>query len=84
MSKEENQFLLGPNETGHIIKSNRFVKVNDRDFEYYIDGKENILKELKDETNEVIKNNTLKKIEEENEKLLEEEKQKEVENTSNE
>ncbi|MBR2603721.1 MAG: hypothetical protein IKE10_01675 [Bacilli bacterium] len=84
MSKEENQFLLGPNETGHIIKSNRFVKVNDRDFEYYIDGKENILKELKDETNEVIKNNTLKKIEEENERLLEEEKQKEVENASNE
>lgn len=85
MSKEENQFLLSPNETGHVIKANRFIKVNERDFEYYIDGKENILKELRNETNEVIKNNTLKKIEEENNKILEEEKQKEnVENTQTE
>ena len=66
MNKEENKFLYEPNETGHIYKSNRFIKVNQRDFEYYIDGKENILRELKNETNEIIKQNALKKIEEEN------------------
>lgn len=85
MNKEENLFLNEPNETGHVIKANRFIKVNNKDFEYYVDGKENILRELKDETNEVIKNNTLKKIEEENQKALEEQENKEnVENTETE
>ena len=81
MNKEDNLFLREPNEYGIPFNKDKFIKVNARDYEYYVDGKEFILKELKSETNEVIKNNTLKSIEEENEKILEEEQNKEnVEN----
>lgn len=79
-TKEENFFLKEPNETGLIITKDRFIKVNNHDFEYYVDGKEFILKELKSESNEVIKQNTIRKIEEEN-KI---EEQQNVENTPNE
>lgn len=79
-TKEENFFLREPNETGLIITKDRFIKVNNHDFEYYVDGKEFILKELKSESNEVIKQNTIRKIEEEN-KI---EEQQNVENTPNE
>ena len=79
-TKEENLFLREPNETGLIITKDRFIKVNNHDFEYYVDGKEFILKELKSESNEVIKQNTIRKIEEEN-KI---EEQQNVENTPNE
>ena len=78
LSKEDNLFLKEPNEFGMIINKDRFIKVNARDFEYYVNGKEFILKELKSEVNEVIKNNTLKKIEEENKK-----QEENVENTEN-
>ena len=81
LSKEDNIFLKEPNETGLTITKDRFIKVNNHDFEYYVDGKEFILKELKSETNEVIKQNTLRKIEEENKKK---EEQENVENTPNE
>ena len=84
LSKEENFFLKDPNQYGMSFNKDKFIKVNNRDFEYYVDGKEFILSELKSETNEVIKNNTLKKIEEESNKALEEEQNKEnVENTEN-
>ena len=90
MAKEDNFFLKEPNEFGISFINDKFIKVNGRDYEYYVDGKDFILKELKSETNEVIKNNTLKKIEEENEKALQEleekqnkENQENIENTEN-
>ena len=82
LNKEDNIFLKEPNETGLTISKDRFIKVNNHDFEFYVDGKEYILKELRSETNEVIKQNTLRKIEEENKKT--EENEQNVENTSNE
>lgn len=84
LNKEDNFFLKEGNETGLIVNKDRFLKVNSHDFEYYVDGKEFILKELKSETNEVIKQNTLRKIEEENQKTLEELNKENVENTTNE
>ena len=81
LNKEENHFLYGPNELNQVVSQDRFIKVNGRDFEYYIDGKENILKELKDETSEIIKNNTLRKIEEASKV---EEIQESIENPENE
>ena len=87
MNNEDNLFLREPNETNLIVNGDKFIKVNSHDFEYYVEGKEFILTELKNETNEVIKNNTLRKIEEENEKALQElenqENQENVENTEN-
>lgn len=84
MNNEDNHFLYEPNEFGMIISKDRFIKVNNRDFEYYIDGKDNILKELGSISNSIIKT----KIENEQSKYDEEEKTEEntetIENTENE
>ncbi len=55
MNNEDNAFLYNQNELNMVISGDRFIKVNNREFEYYIDKKENILTELSHETNAIIK-----------------------------
>ena len=46
LTNEENKFLYGPNELGFTLASDRFLKVKDHEFEYYVDGKTHILNEM--------------------------------------
>ena len=57
LSKEENRFLYSKNDLGFTLYDERYLKVVDGDFEFYVDEKNNILDELKSEvkTIEAIK-----------------------------
>lgn len=46
MNDEKNQFLKQQNELNLIIEKDRLIKVKDKEYEYYIDGKNNILNEM--------------------------------------
>ena len=68
-NKEENKAIFGPNPTGFIIEKDTWLKVNDKEYEFYVVGKTNILKELR-EYIDVIN----KRVEEEEKKKQEDEK----------
>lgn len=51
LSDEKNKFLFEDNDLNFVLESDRFLKVRDKDFEYYVDGKNNILKEMKSQMN---------------------------------
>ena len=59
--KEENKFLFYQNELNFVLNSDRLLKVNAHEYEFYVDGKTNILKELRTDV-DIIK---VKKLEEE-------------------
>lgn len=51
LDEEKNKFLYENNDLNFVIENDRFLKVSDKDFEYYVDGKNNILKEMKNQIN---------------------------------
>lgn len=51
LDDENNKFLYENNDLNFVIENDRFLKVSDKDFEYYVDGKNNILKEMKNQIN---------------------------------
>lgn len=51
LSKDENKFLYEMNDLNFVLETDRFLKVKDKDFEYYVDGKNNIIKEMKNQIN---------------------------------
>lgn len=51
LNDEKNKFLYENNDLNFVIEKDRFLKVRDKDFEYYVDGKNNILKEMKNQIN---------------------------------
>ena len=53
LTDPKNSFLFGPNELNFTLNRDRFMKVEDGDFSYYIDGKNNILNELKSYVDEI-------------------------------
>ena len=46
LNNEENKFLYGPNELDFILVEDRLLKVKNHEFEYFVDGKKNILNEM--------------------------------------
>lgn len=47
LSDRKNEFLKHKNQFDFIISGDNFMKVSSKDFEYYVEGKSNILKEMK-------------------------------------
>ena len=61
--KDVNKPIFGGNPTGFVISQDTWLKVNDKEYEFYVVGKTNILKELRDYIDVINK-----KIEEEKKK----------------
>ena len=61
MNNKDNEFLYSDNDLNFIISKDRLLKVNDGEYEYYIDGKNNILNEMKKEIDTFIKQENQKK-----------------------
>ena len=78
LSNEANKDFFGPNPTGFIPQDETFVKVADEDYEFYVTGKTNILKELRSYIDEINKKKEeeLQKEKEEKSKTEEEVKEK--------
>lgn len=53
LDDEKNKFLYENNDLNFTITDERFLKVRDKDFEYYVDGKSNIIKEMKSHINQI-------------------------------
>jgi hypothetical protein len=56
LNDKKNKFLYSNNDLNFVLTKDRFLKVTDKDFEYYIDGKANILTEMKNQINTYNKN----------------------------
>ena len=61
LNDEKNKFLFENNDLNFVLSKDRFLKVVDKDFEYYIDGKTNILMEMKNQVDIFNKENNEKK-----------------------
>lgn len=46
LKNDENKFLYENNDMGFTLSEDRLLKVRDREYEYYVDGKKNILNEM--------------------------------------
>lgn len=55
LNKEENKFLLEPNNFGFVVNKERLLKVKKGEYLYYIDSRVNILNEMKKEIDEFKK-----------------------------
>lgn len=75
LSKDENKFLYNSNELNFTLTKERFLKVEEGDFSFYIDGKTNIL----DEFSKYVKELEEAKKEAEKQKKLEEKEKKKQE-----
>ena len=54
LKNEENKFLFGPNELDFILYTDRLLKVKEKEYEYYVDGKTNILNEMQRQIEEIM------------------------------
>ena len=61
MNDEKNKFLYSNNDFNFIIEKDRLLKVKDKEFEYYVDGKINILNEMKGFVESLNKEENIKK-----------------------
>ncbi len=68
LSKEDNKPIFEGNETGFVIAEDTLLKVTDREYSFFIKGKDNIMDEFKEYNDEIL--------EKEKEKLEEERKEK--------
>ena len=84
ISKEDNKPIFEGNETGFVISEDTLLKVTDRDYNFYIIGQDNILKEFKVYKDEIIKiKEEEKKAKEKEKKAKEKAKEKRVEKKEN-
>lgn len=79
-NKEENKKIFEGNSTGFIIKEDTFLKVNDGEYEFYVVGKTNIIRELKSYTDSIDE----KKEEEEKKKKEEAKREQNIEDITEE
>ena len=54
LNNSENKFLYGPNDLNFTVYTDRLLKVKDKEYEYYVDNKTNILNEMQTQINEII------------------------------
>lgn len=76
ISKEENKPIFEGNPTGFVISGDTLLKVNEKEYEFFIVRKENIVKEFKDYVDEIEAKR--KKEEEERKAALELQKEEEA------
>ena len=76
LSKDENKPIYEGNPTGFVISGDTLLKVNEKEYEFFIVKKENIVKEFKDYVDEIEAKR--KKEEEEKKKALELQKKQEA------
>ena len=76
LSKDENKPIFEGNPTGFVISGDTLLKVNDKEYEFFIVKKENIVKEFKDYVDEIEAKR--KKEEEERKAALELQKKEEA------
>ena len=55
LSKEENKFLFTKNDLNFTVFGDRFLKVKDHEYEYFVDGDNNILNEMESQIEKIIK-----------------------------
>ena len=60
LNDKKNKFLYENNDLDFVLTTDRFLKVKDKDFEYYVDGKNNILKEMQMQINSINKEKSKK------------------------
>lgn len=80
LSNKDNKPIYSGNETGFTISGDTLLKIKDREYSFYINGKANIINEFKSYTDEIKKKEAEAKLEkekEEAEKKKAEEKKKE-------
>ena len=85
--KAENNPIFGGNSTGFVIQKDTWLKVKDKEYEFYVVGKTNIIKELRDYVEEINKKKAdeiKKKMEEEAAKKKEKEIKKKISRIFNE
>ena len=75
LKNQENKFLYGPNDLGFTLYTDRLLKVKDKEYEYYVDGKTNILNEMEIQIDEIIQ-----KEKEENKQALKNQKKDNIKN----
>lgn len=68
LSDEKNKYLYEPNNLNFTITTDRLLKVKDKEYEYFIDGKNNILNEMKKDIEKYInqENEAKKNVDKEN------------------
>ena len=74
LTNNENKFLYGPNDLDFIVYTDRLLHVKDKEYEYYVDGKTNILNEMQTQIEEIMQ-----KEKEEKKSAMQEEKKQKVE-----
>ena len=77
LNNKENKFLYGPNDLNFTLYGDRLLKVREHEYEFYVDEKNNILREMETHINSIKEEEKLQ-----NEKLKQEQKQKEKEETN--
>lgn len=77
LNKEENFFLYDANDLGFVVTTDRYMKVETGEFSFYVDGKKNILEEVKSESDVFVKREEERKKEEERQRREETKKQTE-------
>ena len=63
LNDEKNKFLYEANGLNFTLTDERLLKVRDKEYEYFIDGKSNILEEMKNEINKYIEAEKIEKTE---------------------
>ena len=89
LKNAENKFLYEGNDLGFTLYGDRLLKVKDHEYEYYVDEKKNILREMETQIDEIRKKEKEEeKIQKEKEKealkLQQEEQKKQAENKTKE
>ena len=74
LSKDENKFLFAPNELNFVVKGDRFLKVKDHEYEYFVDGDNYILNEMEYQIENIIQEEKKKESEKKKEETKKEEK----------
>ena len=72
LKNNENKFLYEPNGLDFTLSTDRLLKVKDKEFEYYVDGKTNILNEMQSQIEEILR----QEREAKKQALMEEKRQK--------
>ena len=61
LNDKKNKFLFEKNDLNFTVNGDRLLKVKDKEYDYFVNGKNNILKEMKNDINSLSKNQSTKK-----------------------
>lgn len=61
LNDKKNKFLFEKNDLNFTLNGDRLLKVKDKEYDYFVNGKNNILKEMKNDIDSLSKNQSKKK-----------------------